>query len=251
MKVYTKVVIDMATLETVYQESYEYFGPVAFAGSGGGDVEGAPDFYYRHLVDAGEQEMQMAETLMNYAGYDRVSGGPSYAEMEQAQIEANLGLIPEQTELQKAQIQAQKGVVPKEAELKEEQLDQAISNAPLAGETQRLSLQEQQKITRERAPVISQFFQEAGNVDPQIRANRAQADVAQQYGQARDAAARNIARTGAVPGSGRMSAVASDLASERARSTAAARTIARQDARDERFNRLARAVSGAGSSGGA
>ena len=44
MKIYTKVVIDMETLETIYEESYEYTGPMAylFGGTGSG-VTGASD----------------------------------------------------------------------------------------------------------------------------------------------------------------------------------------------------------------
>lgn len=349
MRIYTKVVIDMKTGETLEEESFEYSGPVALCGGGGDAPSGAPDFYYEHLVGAGEQEMQLAQELMNFYKWGSFSGPPrdisaittkgknamsledmvatggsgssvkfstgiggdpmlnydlnldipgmgsvtryqhpenqwqtttdpkeaqkwldeynakhgqevyvtpdgkeftnyeeaaeyayqqgfaepptSYASMEKAQIEANMELIPLQTGLEKSNI-----------ELQQLLNQQAMQTAPLAGETERMRLQQQQNIMQQQAPLLQQYFNEAGNVDPNAWANRAQADVAQQFGTARKQLRSNIMRTGAMPGSGRMSAIQADLATEQAKATAGARTTARRDAQRERFARLGQAI---------
>jgi hypothetical protein len=44
MKIYTEVVIDISTGETVSEESFEYEGPLALADSGGGGSSGASDW---------------------------------------------------------------------------------------------------------------------------------------------------------------------------------------------------------------
>ncbi|MFW5958070.1 MAG: hypothetical protein ACOCQ0_02835 [Desulfosalsimonas sp.] len=211
MKVYTKVVIDMESMEVLEEESFEYDGALAHCGSsgGGGGSEGAPDFYYEHLVRSGEQETEMARELMNFYKHGTFKGegeaysGPSYADMERRQIKANYELIPQQA-------------------------------------------QQEQLIMEERAPVLRQYFQEAQNVDPEARANRAQAETSQQFEQARDQATRNITRTGATPGSNRASAMMGDLATQQAKATSAAKNIARRRGEEEKFNRLSQAVGGAG-----
>jgi len=204
------------------------------SGGGGSTVEGAPDFYYRYLVDAGRQETKMSQELMNFYKYGTFEGaggqysGPSYADMERAQIEANMELIPEQAELQKAQIA------------------QGAQTAPLAGETERMGLAERQQVIEQRAPLLKQYFSEATNVNPEVWANQAQAGVAQEYANREKTLSANLRRTGATPGSGRSAAVRSDLQNSLAAAVGGAKTVARRSAKKERFNRLSSAVSGAG-----
>ena len=54
MKIYTKIVMDIDTLEIIEEESYEYDGPLALCGggSGGGSSSGEVDYpsYIKQIV---------------------------------------------------------------------------------------------------------------------------------------------------------------------------------------------------------
>ena len=42
MKIYNKIVLDMNTLETLEEDSFEYTGPMTWCGGGGGGKGGSP-----------------------------------------------------------------------------------------------------------------------------------------------------------------------------------------------------------------
>jgi hypothetical protein len=291
---------------------------------GGSDVEGAPDFYYQHLVGAGEQEMDLAGEFMNFYKYGTFDGAPRNLESIQSQgrdamslddLAWKSGSAPyggdganefgidwsradfdfESTGLDMPTIYnhpTERGKAtndPKEAQqwldaynkengyqvyltqdgkefrdyeeaaeysyqqgfeerpasyatMEQAQIASNMELIPLQTEAEKLRLQQEKDILEQRAPALRQYFAEAGNVDPNSWANRAQADVAQQFGAARDQMGANIARTGAVPGAGRMGAIQSDLATRQAKATAGARTTARRAGEQERFNRLGQAI---------
>ena len=204
--------------------------------SGGGSPEapkGAPDSYYEQLESAGQQEEQMKEELFNFyktgsfKGYDRswmdvdnaVERAPSYSNLQLAKTAAGMEMVEPTLNLAKAQTQAQQSLVQPQTDWKREQLQQS-------------------------RPLLSQYYQEAGNVDEDAWADRAQADVAQQFANQRKQIGQNLTRTGAAPGGGRMAAINADMATEQAKATAGAKTSARRKAKQTRFSRLSDAVRG-------
>jgi len=88
MKVYTKVVIDIETMETVEEESYEYEGPVALCGggsSGGGGGSGEVDYptylkesHAQLMYGSGEDSHGNMDitTPVDDAVNDAISGNP-------------------------------------------------------------------------------------------------------------------------------------------------------------------------------
>ncbi len=195
--------------------------------SGGGSPEapkGAPDSYYEQLESAGQQEEQMKQELFNFYKTGSFGGAgsedaPSYSSLEQAKTEAGMEMVEPTLNLAKAQTQAQQSLVQPQTDWKREQLQQS-------------------------RPLLSQYYQEAGNVDEDAWADRAQADVAQQFANQRKQIGQNLTRTGAAPGGGRMAAINADMATEQAKATAGAKTSARRKAKQTRFSRLSDAVRG-------
>lgn len=71
MKIYTKVVIDMDTLDTLEEESFEYDGPVALCGGGGGETSstsGDP-VYNARMANIQEAQQAMATEFQNLYKY--------------------------------------------------------------------------------------------------------------------------------------------------------------------------------------
>ena len=295
------------------------------SGGGGGGPDGAPDFYYRYLVETGQEESQMGSELFNFykygtfnspgIGQEAVQGaaenlvtktggetseiniGPgfptttfrtptrfsvsgsdqayktreealaaaqemvqsnpekynietysgtqsSYADMERAQIESNLSVIPEETALRLGQLESQQEILPYQTDLTKEQIQQKLETAPLAGQADRTALSDTISKIEQRAPVRQEFYNQAlRGVNETERMNQAQAEVAQQMNARKKALANNIRRTGATPGGGRMSALYGDLSNQTARNIAGARTAARTQAEQEEFQRLGSALS--------
>lgn len=73
-------------------------------------------------------------------------------------------------------------------------------------------------------------------------ARMAGAEVSQAFATQQRTLADDIRRTGAVAGSGRMAGLQADLNTDRTKAIAGARTAARKDARESRYDQLARAV---------
>lgn len=68
MKVYTKIVMDMGTMETVSEEYFEYDGPVALCGGSGGSG-GVDKDYNSRMAGIFESQTGMAEQLFNFYRY--------------------------------------------------------------------------------------------------------------------------------------------------------------------------------------
>jgi hypothetical protein len=183
--------------------------------------------------------------------------------LELAKTAADMNLIQPQTELQlegidqarktlpfagkaeRAQYRQAAKTAPVAGAAERAQYRQAAATAPVAGAAERAKYREQRRVVKQRAPVLRQYFEEAGNVDEGAWADLAAAGVAQQYGKAREGIRQQVARSGATPGGGRMAALHGDLTNEQAKATAGARTAARRSAKRERFSRLSDAVRGA------
>ena len=85
MKVYTKVVIDMETMEVIEEEAYEYEGPVALCGGSSGGSSGEVDYptyakeaHAQLMYGAGEDGYSAMEitTPMDDAVNTAISGNP-------------------------------------------------------------------------------------------------------------------------------------------------------------------------------
>ncbi|WP_031485687.1 hypothetical protein [Maridesulfovibrio frigidus] len=209
MKIYTKVVIDMATGEVEHEESFEYNGPVALCGgSGGGGSDSIDEKYNDRMATIYEAQQGMAEDYFDFWKSD-------YQPMEKEQIAANRKLIPHQTALAEEQITSSRELLPLQTEASKKQLN-----------------------------VRQDFMDEAQKgVDVNSRVSQAEADVKQGYGLAGMQAQRNYSRTGQNVNSGHFAGMQKDLALSQAKSVAGARTKARRTAKDENFNRLKSAAS--------
>ncbi|WP_051677119.1 hypothetical protein [Maridesulfovibrio frigidus] len=209
MKIYTEVVIDMATGEVEHEESFEYNGPVALCGgSSGGGGDGIDEAYNDRMATIYEAQQGMSEKSFDFWETD-------YKPMEQEQIAANRELIPVQTALAKEQIASTRELLPLQTEAGKQQLN-----------------------------VRQDFMDEAQKgVDVNSRVSQAEADVKQGFGLAGMQAQRNYSRTGQNVNSGHFAGMQKDLALSQATAVAGARTKARNTAKDENFNRLKSASS--------
>lgn len=134
-------------------------------------------------------------------------GGVSYQQMEQAQMKANMELIPKQTGLQSAQI------------------DEAMTNINL------------------RKPVTSKYYDQVMNgVNVDERVNFARADVADAYSGAEANARRWASSMGINPASKKYGSGLMSLAKEKASATVGATSLARRQAEEESFARLSGAM---------
>lgn len=261
MKVITKVVIDIRSGKQIELECYDYDGPVAECKGGGGTTTttttGEIDYAYNdRMATIAEQQQDIAN---EYAEFWRTE----YKPLESAQIAANLELMPQTveaerqrlgaagavSELEEAQAQAQRGLIPKataaQAQELELQREQAIGERSLVGA--RVGLERQQLETgRQEAmaarPVIGEFYKQAlQGVDPTQRVSRARGDVARGFKGAEAAERRALGRIG-LGGRARTEGAIRQRFQEQARATAFASTQAREEAEQESFQRLGSAV---------
>jgi hypothetical protein len=168
-------------------------------GKGGGSSSGVDKAYNARMATIAEQQQAMADKYFNF-------WESSYKPMEQAQIDANLQLIPQQTALQLGQIGAQQTLLPQQ------------QNAAM------------------------QFYNAASKgVNVNERMNQAQADVINSMKGQTAAMNRDFSRAGMNINSGAYANAAKMGALEMAKASAGARTQARTGAETENFNRLAAA----------
>lgn len=76
MKVYTKVVIDMNTMEVVEEESFDYSGPVALCG-GGGSGGGVDKAFNARMASIAETQSGLGSALYNFWRYGTTT--PEYS----------------------------------------------------------------------------------------------------------------------------------------------------------------------------
>lgn len=234
MKIYTRVVIDMKTGNVVEEDSYEYSGPVALCGGSGGGTTyatttstGEIDYVYNaRMASVAERQQYMAE---EYLAFWR----EEYKPMERAQIQANIGLIPEQAEHERERLRTERM-----------QFEQARDLMPQETEYKRGLLQLGSEEITAAKPVMSEYYKEALNAaDPDTRVQEARADVAMSFKEAEAQQRREMGRLGLDPSSKRYQGMARDRNMEQAKMTAGAMYGARTEAENERFQRLQNAAS--------
>lgn len=170
------------------------------------------------MATIAEAQQGMAEESFDFWRSD-------YKPMEQAQIGANLELIPSETELNLAQNQSNLSLIPEQTELASAQIGDTMTGIG------------------ERAPVREKFYQESlTGVDVEGRASRAGADASQSFANANSIMRRNTARMGINPTSGRFADMQNTNALNRAKTVASAQTTARTGAEQENYGRLANAM---------
>ena len=209
MKIYTKVVIKIATGQIINQEGYDYDGPIASL-KGGAEIDSVDEAYNARMATIAEAQQKMAE---EYFTFWQSQYKPYEAEM----LEANRGLIPQETALRGAQLQGGIDIAPMQAE---------ATKARLGG-----------------APDAIRDFYGSTDVDVGQRMDIAGSDAAQQFDKSQGQFQRNLSRMGVMPGSERSLSMQQDFALERARGIGGARTRARRYADEDQFNRFKSAAS--------
>ena len=209
-------------------------------GSSGDNYDAA---YNARMAAIAEAQQGMAEEYFQFWQSD-------YKPMEQAQIAANQKMIPHETALQIQKMQAEKGLIPKQTALAGAQMDSALSLLP--GQTelgqQQIGFQQAQisdslQAMGERAPVRSQFYQQAAEgVDIDGMVNRASADAMHSFANSQQQLGRNMARMGVNPNSGRFAALSNQNSLNQAKAVAGAKTQARVQGEEQNFNRLTTAM---------
>lgn len=166
-----------------------------------------------------------------------------YQPMEKEQIAANRELIPLETSLQKATLQSQQDLLPGQTALTKASNEAALSLIPGQTELASKELDYQSGVLDAKKPVMNAFFQESlDGVDAEARANKAGADVAQEFDTSNAILGRNAARMGINPNSGRFAGMSNSTALERAKAVASAKTTARTNAESENYQRLNNAM---------
>lgn len=224
MKIYETVIIDMATMQTISEVSYEYHGPVAQCKGGGGGtttVQGEVDYEYnRRMAAIAEQQQAIANEYFNF-------WKQYYMPMEIEQIAANRKLIPLERNIARLKLEGERELIPLQTGLRREQLGLRTEQIG----AQRELLPYQTEVTRS-------FLQEAKNVNPVEWMGMAQTDVAQSFANQRGQLLRQATRLGLSPDDPRLLSALSQQGIDLARMTAGARTAARRAAEAERFRRL-------------
>lgn len=240
MKIYSKVVIDMNSLEVVETVAEEYDGLVAECKSTGASTTSSYDPAYNdRMATIAESQQDMAQGyydfwMENNADYEKAKIDanmqliPAQTDYQKAELSSAMGLLPAQTdaqksgfELQTAQNQANLGLVGKQTELSSAKLDQALGLVPAQTEA------------------AHQFYDAATKgVNIEDRMGKAGASVAHSYKDAGNQLARGLSRMGASPNSGQLVNAMTNLNMDKAKSTALAKEQARSNGENENYARL-------------
>jgi len=200
MKIYTKVVFDMATEETLEEESFEYDGAVALcmgSSGGGGTTTNTVDYAYNaRMATLSEEQQGWAREY--YRMWDQ-----HFKPYEIAQAQANMELLPYETEAYKNKLNAVNTLLPQQTKVAGQFLDAA-----------------------------------AKGVDINERMSLAQADVAGAWGDANAMMRRESSRMGVNPNSGRFAGIQAAMGTQQAAQIAGARTQARVGGEMENYQRL-------------
>lgn len=260
----------------IFQDNYNHFEKrkqIHF--KGGGSEDSYDKEYNARMATISEAQQGMAEEYFNF-------WKDSYKPMEQAQIDANMEMVPGETATWKAKNHVAYQDALNAAELQPGQLTTALSQNHLANQTAisqaellpgatalqkanntldmhkinaqyetfpgEVELSKEQtadarQAIREKAPVRNAFFKESQEgVDVGGRANKAGADAAHAFAGSQAVMGRNAARMGVNPNSGRFASMTNTNALNRAKTISSARTTARTDAEKENYGRLTNAM---------
>ena len=221
MKIYTRIVIDIETMDTVAEESFDYSGPVDECKGGSSSTTTVDYEYNRRMAAISEKQQAISDQYFSYWNeYQKPY------EIEQTQ--ANQALLPLETEaakhktlLEAQQAQAAQTLLPQQTELAQAQMSDKLN-----------TLQSTQGMKQ-------QFFNEVTNgVDVNGRVAAASADVANGFQNAQAETTRSMSRMGVNPASGRFAGANNAMDISKAAAVAGARSQARSGAEKENFNRL-------------
>lgn len=203
MKIYTRVVIDMASSAVLESRSYEHHGPIAQCkGGGGGSTTNTVDYGYNaRMATLSEEQQAWARDYFNM-------WQQHFKPYEIAQSQANMEMLPLETELYKQQLTATKDLLPQQTAAAKQFLDAS-----------------------------------AKGVDVNERMALATADTANAWKGVNATTARAAARMGVNPNSGRFQGIQATLDTQQVSQLAGARTQARVGAEQENYDRLTKAAS--------
>jgi len=227
MRIYNKVVLDIDTLSVIEEDSFEYFGEVAQCKDGTSKTTVTNEVdkeYNARMAAIAEKQQEQSDAYFEY-------WETTYKPYEEAQITANLELLPFEVDTQLATLEAQKAtaegileLTPYEVGYRKEWLESEIDLIP------------------QRHAVSSEFYEQAlSGINVKSRMDTAAADVAQSLSGAESAARRSAARMGLNVSSGRIADMLKTSSLDRARATGLARNVSRVNAEAENFQRLATA----------
>ena len=231
MKMYTRVVIDMADGSVLEEESYEHTGDVALC-KGSSSTTTVDREYNSRMAAIAERQQGMAEEYFQY--------WQQYQQpYERAQIDANMQLLPKEAMLAEAQLDAQSELLPGQTALTKAKTAASMDLLPGQTDLAKAEMANRMDTIQQLQPVKTQFFQQAADgVDVNARVGRAQADVANSYKDVASKTVRNMSRMGVGPDSGRFAGMNAANDINQAAAVAGARSQARVGAEQENFSRL-------------
>jgi len=184
----------MATLQVIERTEIEHSGPIALCKGGGGDT--VDKEYNKRMANIAERQQGIAD---EYFKFWETTGKP----YEQAQMAANMELMPYEVA------------------------------------TQKLGLQARASELQQAKPVMEEYYKQAlEGVNPEEQVQRARADVAQGIQESEEENARTMERLGISPGSPAYAEQLKTSGIQKAKAIGAAMTTARTTTEQENFQRL-------------
>jgi len=168
---------------------------------------------------------------------------PKIAHLEELGLDAAVEIMPYQTEAQIAQNQYSIDVLPEKAaaDIAGYKYTQEIMPEKTAAE--KAMYGEQQMKIEERAPIYSQFYNQALNgIDVREAMSGASQEVAHQFNTNKDVTLQNLRALGVDPSSGTAIRALGNLGLDRAKAMATASNFAKKEAEDTNFNRMQTAL---------
>ena len=235
MKIYTRVVIDMADGSVLEEDSFEHHGDVALC-KGSSSTTTVDKEYNRRMASIAERQQGMAEEYFQY--------WQQYQQpYEKAQIDANMQLLPKEAMLAEAQLDAQSQLLPGQTALKKAQDAAALDLLPGQTDLSKAEMANRMDTLQQLQPAKTEFFKQATEgVDINQRVGAASADVANSYKDVAAKTVRTMSRMGVGPDSGRFAGMNSATDVNQAAAVAGARSQARVAGEQENFNRLNQAM---------
>ncbi|MFA6717448.1 MAG: hypothetical protein WCS15_00005 [Prevotella sp.] len=237
-KIYTRVVIDIATGNIDEEESYLYEGHVAEC-KGGGSTDAVDEAYNARMATIYEAQEKMAEEYYDY-------WKDIYKPYETAQVAANTSLIPSETALALAEANSNLSLLPYQteasktsAELTTGQSQAALELLPEQTALASKQIADTSTAIDEFAPVRSAYTSEAlEGVNVQDKMNQAASDAWSSWNATNSATNRGLQAMGLDPSSGAYAKAKSNDALNLAKNIGTAKTAARTDAENENYTRL-------------
>lgn len=219
MRVYKRIVIDMATAEVREAAWCDYRGPVAQC-KGGSETNTQDPVYNARMAQIYEAQQKMAEEYYSY-------WKEFYKPYEIEQVASNRANVPLESEAYKAGLEKQK----LESELQTAALPKTFSLASAA-------MDEKLEGIELRKPVTEEYYKQA-LTGPNLAdaMNTATADAKHAFDASTAGSLREVARRG-----GNVETSIADTSLARAKAIAGARTQTRRSVSDQAFGRLADAM---------